>query len=136
MRHARSLIWIILLGLTVSVGCTHNYYYGGGIPVCEPPGAILGSAPVVSSSPLAYSYGEVCEVPEVPTRVEGGSVEVAEGSGRAKPIVTVREPPARVIVSEPTGRQPSSTRVGWRGRDETQGAKTQISGAYEEGLIR
>lgn len=126
MRHARNLRLIILVGLALSTGCTHNYYYGNAVPVCEAP-AVIGSAPV------AYSYGEVCEVP---TRVDGGTVVVAEGSARAKPIVTVREPPARVVISEPTLRQRSSGRIGWRGRNESGGATTQISGALEEGVVR
>lgn len=125
MRHARSLYLIAFVGLVAAPGCTHNYYYGNAVPVCEAP-------PVVGSVPLAYSYGEVCDVP---TRVAGGTV-VAEGSARAKPIVTVREPPARVVVSEPVEPRRRSTRVGWRGRDEVGGATTQISGAYEGDVIR
>ncbi len=93
----------------------------------------LRGPPAPVSAPVAYSYGEVCEVP---TRVAGGTV-VAEGSAQAKPIVTVRQPPSRVVISEPTGRRSGSTRVGWRGRDELEGATTQISGAYEEeGVVR
>ena len=49
---------VLLAGLTVSPGCTHNYYYGGA---CAP-----GGAAVV---PGSVQYGSVCDVP---TRVDGG----------------------------------------------------------------
>lgn len=129
MRHARRLALTALAGLVAAAGCTHNHYYGNAIPVCEVP---AGSAPVVTASaPAAYSYGAVCEVP---TRVVGGTA-VAQGSSSAKPVVTLRQPPSRIVVSEPTGRRPG-TRVGWRNRAEDAGATTQISGAYDDDLIR
>ncbi len=41
MRHARLLrggLGVFLFGWILSVvGCTHNHYYGTGVPVCRPP---------------------------------------------------------------------------------------------------
>ncbi len=116
MRHARILRVAVLAASFGAVGCTHNYYYGNAVPVCE--------APVVSA-PVAY--GSVCEVP---TRVGGGAL-LASGSDGAKPAVTGSGRPARVVISEPIGSRPASSRLGWRGRTDGV-ATTRVSGVYSD----
>jgi hypothetical protein len=131
MRHPRTsrLNAAAVVGLIAAAGCTHNYYYGNAIPVCEAPAA--ASAPVVA-------YGDVCEVPPrtvglaPPARVASG------GAAAAAPIIT-RRPPARVVISEPIATPrtaPGTSRLGWRNRRDEDFATTRISGATDETQIR
>ncbi len=128
MRHDRTTTRFgLLAGLfcLAQVGCTHNYYYGNAVPVCEAP--LSAGAPVVASS---VPYGSVCEIP---TRVGGGTV-VAAKPGRATTPITTQRPPAQVVISEPTRTptRPRTSGLGWRGAREDSAATTRISGAYED----
>ncbi|WP_406696136.1 hypothetical protein V5E97_34600 [Singulisphaera sp. Ch08] len=125
MRHARFLrggLGVFFLGLVLSLaGCTHNHYYGPGVPICGP-------TPV--AVPATVTNGAVCEVP---TQVGGGSV-VAQGAGRSTivsgvPVYSGATTP-RVVVSEPS----SSSRFGrWQRASPDAGlATTRVEGAYND----
>lgn len=125
MRHARLLrggLGVFLLGWVLSlVGCTHNHYYGPGVPVCGPTAVAV---------PATVTNGAVCEVP---TQVDGGSV-VAQGSGRTTivsgvPIYSGTQAP-RVVVSEPN----AGSRFGrWQRANPDAGlATTRVEGAYND----
>ncbi|SIO62344.1 hypothetical protein SAMN05444166_7018 [Singulisphaera sp. GP187] len=125
MRHARLFqggLGVFLLGWVLSlVGCTHNHYYGPGVPVCGP-------TPV--AVPATISNGAVCEVP-TQVQVDGGSV-VAQGSGRSTivsgvPVYSGATAP-RVVVSEPS----SSPRFGRWQRANPEMATTRVEGAYND----
>jgi hypothetical protein len=125
-------------GLASAAGCTHNYYYGNAVPVCE--------APVVTAAAPAVSYGAVCELPPPPGQgvAQGGaSAPIVADAGRAGPIIT-RRPPLRVV-SQPSDVAGSAgsyaspyapgTRLGWRGRDD-RGAVTKVVGAFDDSETR
>lgn len=127
MRHARLLrggLGVFLFGWILSVvGCTHNHYYGPGVPVCGPPTVAV---------PATVTNGAVCEVP-TQTQVDGGSV-VAQGAGRSTivsstPIYSGSQTP-RVVVSEPR----SGSRFGRWQRAHPDGglATTRVEGAYND----
>jgi hypothetical protein len=124
MRHARFVsprgVLLACLGLAclvLSVGCTHNHYYGYN--PCSP-----GSTMVV---PGSVQSGAVCEVPGSPTIVAGGgSSDAPVGGGSARP--------PRVVVSEP-GRNPGS-RFSWRASDPEGGmVTTKVEGAIDSPTI-
>lgn len=75
MSRARLLRMAALWTLAGATGCTHNYYYYGAAPLCEP-------------TPAVIEYGAVCEVPS-----PGGAVVVAEAPT-----------PRRVVVGRPQNR--------------------------------
>ena len=119
-NHARIVrplggLGVLLAGLTVSSGCTHNYYYGAG---CAP-----GAASVV---PGTVQYGSVCDVP---TRVNGGvAVSDVPSTVVAGPVLGAARPP-RVVVSEPNG----GSRFAWRRSDPDAGmVTTRVEGGVED----
>lgn len=127
MRQARTWrlgAWLLLAGWAAMVGCTHNYYYGTGAPIC--------GEPVAPTTVVPGGYGAVCDVP---TQVNGGSL-VAQGPNRT--IVANAPRPSQVLVSEPRDTGPvvrGPGRFSWRRSDPDSLATTKVDGALEDGSV-
>jgi hypothetical protein len=126
MRHARWSLSAVLsvTALALAAGCTHNHYYGA-VPICEAPGTVVASRPV--AAPVVV--GSYCEVPASSAVVRQPSV-VAAAPERANTVIANRRPPARVVLSEPTGNGRGLN--AWRGRRDASVASTRISGTIDE----
>ncbi len=123
MRHPRilrkSLGTVVAGCVLVSTGCTHNYYYGNGVPICGP----------TTLAPSTVRSDAVCEIPST---VSGGTI-ISQGSPRGTIVSTAPLPsgprPPRVVVSEPR----SSPFGRWRQSDPEAGlATTRIEGALDD----
>lgn len=119
-RYMRGTLGVLLAGWVGSAGCTHNHYYGSGIPVACAPGTTSALVPG------SVQYGSMCEVPA--RSVAGGTVVSSPGV-KSSVVAVVPPPSTRVVVSEPLNRP----HLLWRRSDpESNLATTRSSGALDD----
>lgn len=106
MRRARFLRIAALTTLAGASGCTHNHYYYGAAPLCEP-------------GPAVVTYGAACEVPD---------------ASRGAVVVSATPRTQGVLVSRPQGRLGS--RMAWRRPDPEALATTRVEGGLDDAALR
>jgi hypothetical protein len=120
MRRVQYLRIAALMALAVaagSSGCTHNYYYGTGVPIYTRPA----------------NYNEVCDVPST---VSGGTVIVE--SPTSSTVASTSPAGSNVIVSEPQGAGPFSrmgSRFAWRRPEPEPFVTTRVEGAADDSTV-
>lgn len=115
-------IWIGLAILTITSGCTHNYYYGG-VPGCPPYGQTVTT-----------QVGQVCEVPAGTVVTSNGPGTVTTQDGVSSSVAT-QTSPQRVVISQPAYNPSFSSRLGWRKPPENV-ATTRVEGALSDSSMK
>lgn len=116
--HVLRLAALTALAVTAgSAGCTHNHYYGAGVPIYTRPA----------------QYGEVCEIP---SQVSGGTVVVQSPANST--VASTSPSVSHVVVSEPQGAGPFSrmgSRFAWRRPDPESLVTTRVEGAADDSTV-
>ena len=114
----RRICWAGLVVVTMTTGCTHNYYYGTAAG-CLPAGQTYTT-----------QVGQVCEVPSGAVMTSsaatpGGGAQVAAAAQ-----------PQRVVISQPAYGPSFSNRYRWHRADPESLATTRSDGALQESIAK